>query len=112
MRLKRSIISWSFVVFTGSGGSGRANALPSESAVSLVPTDVLCDVGDRVLECLLASCAKSSSSSSSSSVGCLVSTTDGGAEGTTLGPELSPLPSVALGLESGMLVSGDLKFIT
>lgn len=51
-RLKRSIISWSFVVFTGTGGSGKANALLKTGAVSLVPTNVPCDVGDCVLECL------------------------------------------------------------
>lgn len=52
VRLKRSIISWSFVILTGSGGSAKANALLSAGTVSLVRTGVPCDAGDCVLECL------------------------------------------------------------
>lgn len=48
VKLRRSIISCSFVVLTGAGGSGRANALLgigvtvafTEVMLSLVPVDV------------------------------------------------------------------------
>lgn len=45
-RLKKSIMSCSFVVFTGTGGSDTTNALLNEGSVSLAPANVLCDVAD------------------------------------------------------------------
>lgn len=118
-RLKKSIMSCSFVVFTGTGGSDTTNALLSEGSASLAPTNVFCDVAECVLECLLASCANSSSSSSSSAAAFITTvegaagTTVEGAEGTTVegtegtagGGELNLLPSSPVRLELGTSVN-------
>jgi hypothetical protein len=93
--LKRSIMSCSFVVLTGTGGSGRAKALLGVAVESagmdevgelplftgtrapLLSVNTFCEDTGCGLECLRASCAKSSSSSSSSSMTPLVTVATG-----------------------------------
>lgn len=131
--LRRSIMSCSFVVLTGAGGSARTNALLGVDVVaaeedgsivllvltnaklSLFPPDVFGGGMDRGLKCLRASCANSSSSSSSSSIWNLAMLPTG-ADRLALGLGLESLvldsfTSVCLELDGDFSVGWGLKLV-